>query len=87
MENINAWIARAQSNSIGLGTNQGATHVEESNVDACHLFRVAAWQIYDIASATEVPGRAVMILQYVLLAGLLLGIAGSTYNALRARQE
>ena len=48
---------------------------------------VAAWQIYDIASASEAPSRAVMILQYVLLAGLLLGIAGAAYNALRARQE
>ena len=47
----------------------------------------AAWQIYDIASATEAPSRAVMILQYVFFAGLLLGIAGTTYNALRARQE
>jgi hypothetical protein len=47
----------------------------------------AAWQIYDIASATEAPSRAVMILQYVLLAGLLLGIAGTAYNALRARQH
>lgn len=47
----------------------------------------AAWQIYDIASATEAPSRAVMILQYVLLAGFLLGIAGTAYNALRGRQE
>jgi hypothetical protein len=29
----------------------------------------------------------VMILQYALLAGLLLGIAGTAYNALRARQD
>ena len=47
----------------------------------------AAWQIYDLASATEAPSRAVMILQYVLFAGLLLGIAGTAYNALRARQD
>jgi hypothetical protein len=47
----------------------------------------AAWQIYDITSATEAPNRAVMILQYGLLAGLLLGIAGTAYNALRARQR
>jgi hypothetical protein len=52
------------------------------------IFSVAAvWQIYDIASATEAPSRAVMILHYVFLAGLLLGIAGTAYNALRARQE
>jgi hypothetical protein len=48
---------------------------------------VAAWQIYDIASATEAPSRAVMILQYVFLAGLLLGIVGTAYNALRSRQD
>ncbi len=47
----------------------------------------AAWQIYDIASATEAPSRAVMMLQYVFLAGLLLGIAGTAYAALRARRE
>jgi hypothetical protein len=52
------------------------------------IFSVAAaWQIYDLASATEAPSRAVMILQYALLAGLLLGIAGTAYNALRARQD
>ena len=48
---------------------------------------VAAWQIYDIASATEAPSRAVLTLQYVFLAGLLLGIAGTAYNALRTRKD
>jgi hypothetical protein len=48
---------------------------------------LAAWQIYDIASATEAPSRAVLILQYVFLAGLLLGIAGTPYSALRARKD
>jgi len=47
----------------------------------------AAWQIYDIASATEAPSRAVMVLQYVLLAGLLLGVAGTAYRALHALQN
>lgn len=51
------------------------------------LSAVAAWQVYDIASATEAPSSAVMILQYVLLAGLLLGVAGTAYRALRARQN
>jgi hypothetical protein len=36
---------------------------------------------------TLTPSRAVMMLQYVLLAGLLLGIAGTAYDALRARQK
>ncbi len=44
----------------------------------------AAWQIYDLASATEAPSRAVLTLQYVLLAGLLIGIAGAVFNLLRA---
>ena len=47
----------------------------------------AAWQVYDIAIATEPPSRAVMILQYVVLTGLLLGMAGTAYNALRTRWE
>ena len=48
---------------------------------------VAAWQVYDIASATEAPSRAVTVLQYVFLAGLLLGIASTAYQALRARPD
>jgi hypothetical protein len=47
----------------------------------------AGGQIYDIASATEAPSRAVMIMQYVFLACLLLGIVGTAYNALRPRQD
>ena len=48
---------------------------------------LAAWQIYDIAGATEAPSRAVLTLQYVFLAGLLLGILATAYNALRARKD
>ena len=36
----------------------------------------AAWLIYDISSASEAPSWAVMILQYVLLVGCLIGLAG-----------
>jgi len=46
---------------------------------------VAAWQIYDMATATETQSRALMILQYVLLAGLLVGLAGALLNFLRSR--
>ncbi len=46
---------------------------------------VAAWQIYDMATATETPSRALMILQYVLLAGLLIGLAGALLNFLRSQ--
>ena len=42
------------------------------------------WQIYDLATATEVPSRSVLTLQYVLLAGLLVGVAGAVYNLMRA---
>ena len=45
----------------------------------------AAWQIYDLTMATEAPSRAVLTLQYVLLAGLLLGIAGALFNLLRSQ--
>ena len=38
---------------------------------------VSAWLIYDIATATEAPRPALMILQYVLLACALFGLAGS----------
>ncbi len=46
----------------------------------------AAWQIYEITTATEEPSRPVMIMHYVFLAGLLIGIAGAVFNALRARE-
>lgn len=46
---------------------------------------VAAWQIYDMATATETPSRALIILQYVLLAGLLVGLAGALLNFLRSQ--
>jgi hypothetical protein len=39
------------------------------------IFRaVSAWNIYDIMTLTEVPRQAVMIMQYVFLAGTLLGL-------------
>jgi hypothetical protein len=37
----------------------------------------SAWLIYDMASATEVPSRAVVVLQYSLLACALFGLIGS----------
>jgi hypothetical protein len=46
---------------------------------------VAAWQIYDMSTATESPSRALTILQYVLLAGLLLGLIGAVLNFLRSQ--
>lgn len=44
----------------------------------------AAWQIYDLTTATEAPSRVVLTLQYVLLAGLLVWIAGTVFNLMRA---
>jgi hypothetical protein len=38
---------------------------------------ISAWLTYDIATATEAPRQALMILQYVLLACALFGLAGS----------
>jgi hypothetical protein len=46
---------------------------------------VAAWQIYDMATATETPSRALAVLQYVLLAGLLIGFVGAVLNFLRSQ--
>jgi len=46
---------------------------------------VAAWQIYDMATATETPSRALTILQYVLLVGLLIGFIGAVLNFLRSQ--
>ncbi len=46
----------------------------------------AAWQIYALATATEAPSRGVLTLQYTLLAGLALGIAGALFNLLRSQE-
>jgi hypothetical protein len=43
---------------------------------------VAAWLIYDMVTATEVPRQAVMVMQYVLLVGMLIGLAGSLFQLL-----
>jgi hypothetical protein len=37
----------------------------------------SAWLIYDMTTATEAPSQAVAILQYVLLACSMVGLAGS----------
>ena len=46
---------------------------------------VAAWQIYDMATATETPSRSLAILQYALLAGLLIGLGGAVLNFIRSQ--
>ena len=46
---------------------------------------VAGWQIYDMATATETPSRALAILQYVLLAALLIGLVGALLNFVRSQ--
>ena len=46
---------------------------------------VAAWQIYDMATASETPSRALAILQYVILAGLVLGLIGALLNFVRSQ--
>ena len=37
----------------------------------------SAWLLYDIATASEAPGRALALLQYGLLAAALIGLVGS----------
>jgi hypothetical protein len=41
---------------------------------------VAAWIVYDITTAIEAPRQAVMIMEYVFLAGALLGLAGALFK-------
>jgi thiol:disulfide interchange protein len=43
---------------------------------------VAAWIVYDMATAAETPRQAVMILQWVLLAGALIGVGGAIGKAM-----
>ena len=46
---------------------------------------VAAWLIYDMATASEAPRQAVAILQYFLLACATLGLVGSVAKCLSAK--
>ena len=41
----------------------------------------SAWLLYDIATATEAPRRAVALLQYGLLACAVIGLIGSIVMA------
>ncbi len=41
----------------------------------------AAWLLYDMATATEAPRQAVLVLQYCLLACALIGLVGSIVMA------
>jgi hypothetical protein len=47
---------------------------------------VAAWLLYDISTATEEPSRAVVIMQYVFLAGASIGLAASLVKLMSAKQ-
>ena len=60
-------------NPNGKSSNESGKYGRMALITAA----VSAWLIYDMATATEVPRQAVMILQYVLLAGALIGLAGS----------
>lgn len=66
-----------------LGVNDKKT--KNSGVMIAAFAAVAAWQIYDMSTTTESPSRALAILQYVLLAGLLLGLVGAVLNFLRSQ--
>lgn len=41
---------------------------------------LAGWQIYSIATATEAPSQTLMILQYALVAGCLIGLGNALYR-------
>lgn len=67
----------------GLTVNEKKT--KNSGVMIVAFAAVAVWQIYDMATATETPSRALAVLQYVLLAGLLIGFIGAVLNFLRSQ--
>ena len=58
---------------------------KNSGVMVVAFAAVAGWQIYDMATATETPSRALVILQYVLLVGLLVGLVGALLNFVRSQ--
>ena len=60
-----------------MGANQSENSSGKWGKLALLCAAVAAWNIYDISSATETPRQAVMVLQYFLLACALIGLAGA----------
>ena len=50
---------------------------EKILLSAAIMAGLAIWQIYTMATATEAPSTALKALQYVLLAGLSLGLVNS----------
>ena len=46
---------------------------------------VVLWLIYTITRQTEAPSQALMIMQYVLLVGCLIGLGGAVYKLLSER--
>jgi len=83
-----AWNLCGKSNSVCAGhwgPRVDEKRTKNSGVMIVAFAAVAAWQIYDMATTTEAPSRAVTILQYVLLIGLLLGLIGALLNFLRSQ--
>ncbi len=79
-----------KQNPIAFPPNIGASCVTDkktknSGVMIIAFAAVAVWQIYDMATASETPSRALVILQYVILAGLLLGLIGALLNFMRSQ--
>jgi hypothetical protein len=87
LSDANAWNSCEKSHSFkqarGPGVNDKRT--KNSGVMIVAFAAVAAWQIYDMATASETPGRVFAILQYVLLAGLLIGLVGALLNFVRSQ--
>jgi hypothetical protein len=81
------WNFYRKSNSFKGKKGRGVTEkrTKNSGVMIVAFAAVAAWQIYDMATTAETPSRALAILQYVLLAGLLIGLVGSLLNFLRSQ--
>ena len=46
---------------------------------------VAAWQIFDIATAVEARPQALLILQYFAIVGALCGLVGATIQFTRGK--
>ena len=45
---------------------------------------VAVWLIYSMATATEQPSMALAVLQYVLIAGVLISFVGSVMKFMKS---
>jgi hypothetical protein len=67
-----------------IGVRQNGERMNNPKVMAIASAGVAGWLIYSMATATEQPSMALAVLQYVLIAGVLISFVGSVMKLMKS---